>query len=219
MPQWGTEIDSGAIVSPTVAALTPVVQGIVTSALAGDSRLLNIETLVGALTSTAATRTQAQTIIDQNVALAADVAALPTAVSAGLAATIIAGVVATLRPDLQYYGADLDGADLESLVAVVGVSTHIEIWGWLSYGGAFPTFVSLRSGNTANNASSVSILDLAGVYPVSTLKPIGNASSNVCMLPGSRPLWRTANGTGLIAKKEDASGEHRFDVWFKSVAD
>jgi len=121
-------------------------------------------------------------------------------------------------PTLQYYAANLDGAALESLVATTPVGSHLEVWGWCSSTtSASSTYVQLRSGNTANDASSVPLKDLQNyVYDTAKKRPIG-PSCSINIPPGTRALWRSRDGEGLIVKKDDASHPHDFELWFRTV--
>lgn len=123
-----------------------------------------------------------------------------------------------LTPTLQYYAANLDGAALESLVATTPVGYHLEVWGWCSSTtSASPTYVQLRSGNTANDASSVPLKDLQNyVYDTAKKRPIG-PSCSINIPPGARALWRSRDDEGLIIKKDDASHPHDFELWFRTV--
>lgn len=121
-------------------------------------------------------------------------------------------------PVLQYYASPLDGVALETLVATAPVGYHLEVWGWCSStSSATLSYVQLRSGNTANDASSVALRDLQNyVYDTAKKRPIGPACS-VNIMPGARALWRSRDDQGIIVKKDTASLPHDFELWFRTV--
>lgn len=126
-------------------------------------------------------------------------------------------VVAGLNPPLQWYGGPFDAPDLEVVAGVVGAGSHLEVFGWLVSASAVATSVSLRSGNVANNGTSVPIRNLADNFDATILFPIG-AGMGVSVPPGGRPLWRTVNDTGLIVRKENPLAQHHVQVFFRTVS-